>query len=317
MFVISAYFFKKSQYIRGAQMYYIIFNPTAGAGRSHKALETVEELLKEKHKEYTIDKTEYREHAIELARGAVGKGYEGIISVGGDGTLLEVAQALQDTGEILGVIPAGTGNDFREAIGIPNDVAEALEIILAGHSMRVDTGLINGKKTFINVAGTGFDVEVIRNTNKIRKIFTGGFAYLLGIIMSIIGYKNINLHITADGKKLERTALLMVVANGKCFGGGLRISPNSNVADGYFNVVILNKVAKPRILIELPKLKKGQLEKISVAEQFICKEITIECDKKQSFDLDGEIAGETPMTFTLKEKALNVFCPKDITKSAC
>ncbi len=293
-------------------MYYIIFNPTAGAGRSHKALETVEQILKERNKEYTVSNTEYRSHATELARGAVGKGYEGIISVGGDGTLLEVAQGLQDTGEILGVIPAGTGNDFREAIGVPGDAAEALEIILAGHSLRVDTGLINGTKSFLNVAGTGFDVEVVRNMNKVRKAFTGGLAYFLGIVMSIIGYKNKKLHITADGRKLEREVLLIAVANGKCFGGGLKISPDSNIADGLFNIVILNKVAKPRILIELPKLKKGQLDKISVAEQFTCKEITIECDEKQYFNLDGEIAGETPMTFTLKEKALSVFCPENM-----
>jgi diacylglycerol kinase (ATP) len=292
-------------------MYYIIFNPTAGAGRSHKALEIVEDILKEKNKEYIVHKTEYREHAIELARGAVGKGYEGIISVGGDGTLLEAAQALQDTDEVLGIIPAGTGNDFREAIGVPGDVAQALEIILAGHSMRVDTGLINGTKSFLNVAGTGFDVEVIRNTNKVRRAFTGGFAYFLGIVMSILGYKNKKLRITADGKKMEREVLLIAVANGRCFGGGLRISPRSDIADGLLNVVILNKIAKPRILIELPKLKKGQLERISVAEQFVCKEITIECDEKQHFDLDGEIAGETPATFTLKEKALRVFCPED------
>ncbi len=292
-------------------MYYVIFNPTAGAGRSRKALETVEKILRERNKEYTVANTEYREHAIKLARGAVGKGYEGIISVGGDGTLLEAAQGLLDTEEILGVIPAGTGNDFREAIGVPNDAAQALEIILTGHSTRVDTGLINGKKTFINVAGTGFDVEVLRNVNKVRKVFTGGFAYLLGIIMSILGWKNKKLNIKMDGREMQREVLLIAVANGKCFGGGLRISPDSNISDGLINVVIINKVAKPRILIELPKLKKGQLNRISVAEQFTCKELKIDCDQKLEFDLDGEIAGETPMTFTLKEKALSVFCPKD------
>ncbi len=293
-------------------MYLIIFNPTAGAGRSYKALGVVEQILKEKEIEYNIQKTEYKEHAVEIAKNAVGKGYEGIISVGGDGTLLEVAQALQRTGETLGIIPAGTGNDFRESVGIPQGAAQALKIILSGHRKNVDVGLINNKKIFLNVAGCGFDVDVIKNTAKVRRVFTGGLAYLLGIIMSILGHKSVELKITADGKELKRDVLLIAIANGKCYGGGLKIAPNSSVSDGLFNIVVINRLAKHRILTELPKLKRGQLGKISAAEQFICKEITIDCGKKLSFNLDGEVWGQTPMTFCVRSGALSVFCPEDI-----
>ena len=243
--------------------------------------------------------TEYREHAIELSKSAVGKGYEGIISVGGDGTLLEVAQSLKGTGEILGVIPAGTGNDFRESIDVPADPIEALDIILAGKNKRIDMGLINGEKYFMNIAGTGFDVEVVKNTNRVRRFFTGSLAYYLGIIMSTFIYKPLKLKITMDGKVIERTVLLISVANGKCFGGGLKVSPYSDIQDGLFNIIILNRVARRRIIIELPKLQRGELEKIDVAEQFTCKEITIECDEKQTFNIDGELIGETPMTFSI------------------
>jgi YegS/Rv2252/BmrU family lipid kinase len=293
-------------------MYLIVFNPTAGAGRSYKALGVVEQILKEKEIEYKIQKTEYKEHAVELAKNAAGKGYKGVISVGGDGTLLEVAQALQGTGETLGIIPAGTGNDFRESVGVPPGAAQAMDIILAGHSKSVDVGLISGEKIFLNVAGCGFDVDVIKNTAKVRKVFTGGFAYLLGIIMSILGHKSVELKITADGKEYKRDVLLIAVANGKCYGGGLKIAPSSSVSDGLFNIVIINRLAKHRILLELPKLKRGQIEKISAAEQFICKDITIDCDSKLSFNLDGEVWGETPMTFAVKSRALSVFCPENI-----
>lgn len=294
-------------------MYYLIFNPTAGAGRSRKALETVERILKEKHVEYIIKSTEYKNHATELAREAVGKGFEGIISVGGDGTLLEVARGLKDTDEILGVIPAGTGNDFREVIGVSPDPAEALAVILAGNSKRVDVGAMSNGKIFINIAGTGFDVCVLKNTNRVRKVFTGGVAYILGIVMSLLGFKSIDIDITADGRSFKRTVLLVVVANGRSFGGGLRISPDSIADDGLFNVVVVNRVSRPRILIELPKLKKGQLDRISSAEQFKCREITIESAQQQSLDIDGEIACETPMTFRVEPKALRVFCPGEPT----
>jgi diacylglycerol kinase (ATP) len=290
-------------------MYCIIFNPTAGAGRSAKALQKIEQHLKSKNKEYIVLETKYKEHATELSRSAVGKGYDGILSVGGDGTLLEVAQALKGTDEILGVIPAGTGNDFREAINVPTDAVEALDVILSGKSKRIDIGLINGSKYFMNIAGTGFDVEVVKNTNKVRRIFTGSLAYYLGIVMSTFFFKDLKLKITMDGKTIERTVLLISVANGKSFGGGINVSPNSDVQDGLFNVIILNRVKKRRILIELPKLQHGQLDKIDVAEQFTCKEITIDCDKKQTFNIDGELMGETPMTLSVVPGSINVFCP--------
>ena len=128
--------------------------------------------------------------------------------------------------------------------------------------------------------------------------------------MSILGYRNLSLEIIMNKKTIERTVLLVAVANGKLFGGGLNIAPNSSVTDGLFNVVILNRIAKWRILVELPKLSRGEIEKISCAEQFICSEIKIGCSKKQPFNLDGEITGQTPATFTVKQKALNVFCPE-------
>jgi len=290
-------------------MYYIIFNPTAGAGRSHKAMQIVAQRLKENNADFVIAETEYKHHAVELARGAVGQGYRGIISVGGDGTLLEIAGQLEGTVEKLGIIPAGTGNDFRQAIGVPKDVGEALDIILNGHTNRVDIGFL-GDQPFLNVAGTGFDVEVIYNTEKVRRLFTGGFAYFLGIFMSIFGHKNIDIDITANGQTFKRKVLLIAVANGKCYGGGLRVAPDASVSDGMFNVVILNSLPKWRILLELPKLKKGQLERIDVSEQFSCSEIIIDSSSPKSFNLDGEVYGKTPQRLYVKPSALNVFCPK-------
>lgn len=290
-------------------MYCIIYNPTAGAGRSIKTLRKIEQRLMESDAEYTVFETRYKGHATEIARNAAGKGYTGIISVGGDGTLLETAQALRGTGETLGIIPAGTGNDFRVAVDVPSDPVEALGIILSGHKKRIDMGVINNDKHFLNVTGTGFDVDVVKNMNMVRRFVTGSFAYYLGIVMSIIGYKNLKIKLTMDGETIEREVLLIAFANGKCYGGGLKISPDSDVQDGMLNVTILNSIAKRRILVELPKLKRGELEKIDVAEKFTCKKAILECATKRTFNMDGDLYGETPMTFTIEPSALFVFCP--------
>lgn len=290
-------------------MYCIIFNPTAGAGRSLKARQAVVQILNERNIAYEIFETQYREHAVALAREAVGKGYDGIISVGGDGTLLEVASVIHGTDETLGVIPAGTGNDFRQAIGVPRDPAEALEIILAGKKRKVDIGLLGGDRYFLNVAGTGFDVEVIKNTEKVRRTFTGGFAYFLGIFLSVFGYKSVTIDVTIDGTVYRRSVLLIAIANGKCYGGGLNVAPDADVADGLFNVMIINSIPNWRILVELPKLQKGQIDKIPGHELFTCSELHISSDKPLRFNLDGEVYGQTPVRLSVVPKALSVFCP--------
>ena len=291
-------------------MYYIIFNPTAGAGRSIKALKRVIQHLSERNVKYDLVVTEYVGHAVLLARNAVGKGYQGILSVGGDGTLLEVAESLRNTDETLGVIPAGTGNDFRQSIGVPKDPVEALDVVLNGHSRRVDIGLINEKKCFLNVAGTGFDVDVIKNTNRVRRILTGGAAYYIGIVMSIFGYKNTTIDLTANGKTTRHTVLLIAIANGRCYAGGLQIGPKASVTDGLFNVVIIGHMPKWRILFELPKLQRGDLDNIRTIEQFTCDQITIESTPHRQLNMDGDLYGETPSSFRVSPNALRVFCPR-------
>ncbi len=289
-------------------MYYLIFNPTAGAGRSVKALQQVQQYLNQKDIQYEVATTQYAGHAMELAESAIGKGYEGILSVGGDGTLREIAQAIKNTYETLGVIPAGTGNDFRCSIGVPRDPIEAVDIILQNNRRVIDIGLLEDGKAFLNVAGTGFDVDVIKYTDKVRRVTTGALAYYLGIVMSLFAYKGVNLRITANGKTFVRKVLLIAIANGRCYAGGLMVAPHSDVTDGLFNVVVIGSMPSRRILFELPKMQHGRPETIPGTETFQCSELTIECDNKMTFNLDGELYGQTPMTFRVSPAALRVFC---------
>jgi len=289
-------------------MYCIIYNPIAGAGRSAKVMQAVRQHLMKKNVSFTVFETQYKEHAVLLAKNAVGKGYKGIISVGGDGTLREITSAIHGTDETLGIIPAGTGNDFRVAVGVPKDPVQALEVILAGRRRQVDIGMLGDKYYFLNVAGTGFDVDVIKNTAKVRRWFTGGFAYFLGIFLSLFGYKCVNIDLTIDGKTYRRCILLIAIANGKRYAGALNVAPHADPADGLFNVVVVNRIANWRILLELPKMKKGQPHLIPGVEQFTCSELYIDADQPLRFDLDGEVYGETPIRIGVLPRALNVFC---------
>ena len=157
--------------------------------------------------------------------------------------------------------------------------------------------MLNEEKCFLNIAGTGFDVDVIKNTNRVRRFITGSAAYYIGIVLSLFGYKFAKLKLTIDGKKLERTALLVAAANGRCYGGGLFVNPKADLSDGLLKFVVINKISKPRILVELPKLQKAHPEQVKELEEFTCSEVLIESERPLTFNVDGDIYGKHPHVY--------------------
>ena len=155
-------------------MYLIIANPVAAKGRSLKKLEQVKKCLDEKGALYQVVYTEYPGHATELAAEHLKNGQKYFLSLGGDGTLVEIAKALIGTDGVLGVIPAGTGNDFIKALGIASTIESSMENIIKGNVRRIDVGKANDDY-FINIAGTGFDVNVLENVEKVKKNTYGRF----------------------------------------------------------------------------------------------------------------------------------------------
>jgi diacylglycerol kinase family enzyme len=119
-------------------------------------------------------------HATEIARAAAeGEEEARLVVLGGDGTFNEVANGLGGTRAVMYFVSCGTGNDFVKALGLPKDPIEALKLQLSSSVREIDAGLINGR-LFLNVSGTGFDIEVLRQTERFRARFKGLLAYLLG-----------------------------------------------------------------------------------------------------------------------------------------
>ena len=153
-------------------MIYAICNPIAGSGRGKVIGEIIEKILTEKGLEHKLVMTEKTGHAAELAREACDSGAETILAIGGDGTSLEVARGMIGRESALGIIPAGTGNDFVKTLGVPLQPVSALEYVLSHPAKPTDAGEINGK-VFLNEIGTGFDVSVLDYAEKAKKTFRG------------------------------------------------------------------------------------------------------------------------------------------------
>lgn len=282
----------------------LILNPTAGSGYSLSVTEKLEKILKDEfHTEYRVLRTERPGHAIELAAEAAADPETGIVfSVGGDGTASEVAMGLSGKGTRMGIIPAGTGNDFIKSVGIPKDPEEAMRFALTHDALPTDMGKVN-HKTFLNVAGTGFDVTVLDFAESLKSRFRGLMPYLLGLLKAIAHYRAVSLKISIDGKEEEGKYLICSIANGRFFGGGIPICPEAKADDHRLDVVLVRDVPRWRIPFYLPGLMLGKVLKFGITRHILAERITIQGNGMR-VNTDGETAPESEAEFRILKGAL-------------
>jgi len=283
-----------------------IVNPAAGNGYALRTETMLREELARRGIEAAFVQTEKPGHATALACAAAAEpGCTGVVAVGGDGTAYEVACGLMDTQIPLGIIPAGTGNDFIKTVGIPNKPLQALELILKNEPRPVDVGRMNDQ-LFLNVSGTGFDVTVLDYTLAAKKYVRGILPYLIGLIRGIAHYKPVHIRFTVDGVTEERDVLICSIANGRFFGGGIPICPDAAPDDGYFDLVVVEN--KPRWMIPfyIPGLLFGKVLTFPFTAHRRCKEVTI-VSKGMRLNMDGEVSVMDRAEYRLLGGALKLF----------
>lgn len=269
-------------------MFDIIVNPTAGKGMAKHILEIVEKTFQEKGIEYQLHLTEKVGHATEYARELTQTGAN-LIVLGGDGTFNEVLNGIVDfDNTVVGFIPAGTGNDYVKATRIPTMTPDAIDLILGGKTGYIDY-IDMGDKRCLNIAGAGMDVDVlVKYAN--MKLFKGKIRYKLATIHTAIFLKNHKVRLTIDdGEPQEMNTIIVSLANGIYIGGGMPISPNSNIADGEMDVVIVHSVKKGTQLPLLLKFLKGKHLEHPSTESIRCKHAKLEVLDDGKTQADGEI----------------------------
>ncbi len=292
--------------------FYFIINPTAGAGASLKKFEKVTRVLKERGISYETVYTERARHATTLAADAATKNHTCIVAVGGDGTALEVAAGLSGTEVAMGILPSGTGNDLCRALKIPMDMDGALDILLNGQEIAIDGALANDS-LFFNASTFGFDVDVVRNTQRYKKYVRGMLAYLLGLLRALFTLRLVKATVTSKELTVERDVLLIAVANGTHYGGGMNVAPLSHVADGYLDVCIVHDVNRLTVLKVLSKFIKGKHLSTKYVTYFKTKALTITTDPITDMQRDGEIVGKTPIKYSILPGMRKVRCGIKIT----
>jgi len=229
-------------------------------------------------------------HGATLAADFSRAGAERVIAVGGDGIVHEVANGLLDAGggAALGVVPAGSGNDFAKLLGVYRHPPEQAARRIATATVRhFDAGRVAGEY-FVNTLGFGFGPEVVRIRNGMPGL-KGFLSYLVPVLKAFAGFVPPELDIRA-GDWNERGPVMMVeVCNGTTAGGSYRFAPGADPTDGLLDVCVIQGVRLPRFLMALPKVMKGTHGTMREVRLVRAREITIRCAQPVVMHLDGEL----------------------------
>ena len=231
-----------------------------------------------------------------------------LIAVGGDGLVNLCLQKVAEKDVILGVVPAGTGNDFARAVGFyGKSVSEIFSIILNRTPEKIDLGKIvakSGDRWFVQVLSTGFDAVVNSVANRV-KWPKGKSKYTIATIIVLSRFRKIAYKIQIDDQILDQDVMLLSVANGECYGGGMRICPGASNSDGAFDILVVRPVSKLVLLTIFPKVFKGNHIPHPKIDLYQGRKIKLSGDALAY--ADGEFVSDLPLEVTNIPRALTTW----------
>lgn len=300
---------------------YVIVNPVSANKSTAKEWPQFEKILRASGYEFEAVHTERPGHATELARQALETGYKTIMSVGGDGTMNEVLNGFFRDGSPVAedsrlvVFSRGTGCDFIRALGIKKGIEDLLAVLKRNEVKKVDVGRVDfidtsGKKViryFLNVADIGIGAETANRVNKHSKLLKGFLSFMLGAVTTIALYKNKDFKVVIDGgTELNERMNSIIVANGRYFGGGMKVAPEALMDDGVFDIIILGDLSKPDLIKSFPLIYEGTHLSHPKVKQYRGSRIKVSSGGKGLIEVDGEIPGIDDAEFEILPKALNI-----------
>jgi diacylglycerol kinase (ATP) len=211
----------------------------------------------------------------------------------------------------LGLVPGGTGCDFAKSIGVPQrDVEACARLVLQGHTRAVDVGRIEDRH-FLNVAGFGFDIAVLEDSWRVRWL-SGSALYVYCALRQLYSFPGFSVELLADGAAVERHDLMMLVlANGRVFGGGFKIAPRADVADGQLDLALFANLRPARRLPLMVQLLRGTHESAPEVRTARGRSWKLRFAAPPSYETDGEWnqARSSELTVSTLPRALEVLAP--------
>lgn len=287
-------------------MYDILVNKNSGTGKGARTLKKVEKILRANNIEYTVHPTEYKGHATAIVSELNARENTNLIVMGGDGSFNEAINGIINFDTItLGFVPCGTGNDYVKTAGISMNIAKSIGVIINGKVGYTDFIQV-GDKRAINCVGSGMDVDILVKYATMKK-FGGKIKYYLSLLYTVTHLRFHKLKITFDGKEVIDDTFLTAVANGKFIGGGMPVSPHSDVNDGKLNLMIAHKIKMSRVFWAMMLFLQGKHINADFVEYYPVDKVRIEVLDDSMVQLDGEVYDQKEMDCSVVSNTLKVF----------
>ncbi len=303
----------------------LVVNPMSAGGRTGRQWPAIADKLKGLGLEFDAEMTSRPLEAGEIARRGLEQGRDVIAAVGGDGTISETAAGFFENGEpvptaaAFGVLPTGTGGDFRRTFNIPPDPLLAARFLISGRRRRIDAGRITFHahaglrelRTFVNIADAGIGGDVVDRVNRAPKFLPGSLTFLAASAQTLLTYKNRPMRVEIDGEGAEMVVQQVVVANAQYFGGGMRMAPLADPCDGLLDVIVVGDVNLLENARGLAKIRTGTHLEAGNAKWSLHRARRVEVSSPAPIrvDVDGEQPGYLPAVFEVVPGALDLLVP--------
>ena len=294
-------------------MYHCIVNPAAGRGKGQHMISAIASFMAAHGAEIDIKMTHDSLDGTLFAKEACTSNSEGIIAVGGDGTLQEIVTGMLDGRDQcktpLALIPCGSGDDWRRSFNIGFGCDKMLEAVLLNKPQKIDAIRVN-KMTCINIGNIGLDAKIVKNAQPFKRLF-GNKSYVVSALISIMRHKNtpITIHID-DEDPIEDDFTLVAVCNGQYYGGGMRINPLAVIDDGRITLCLVSALSKLKTLALFPLMLMERHTGFKAIKYIECKKVKLIPKGEKIFCLDGNLyESAEPLEFEILPKAVKVFIP--------
>jgi diacylglycerol kinase (ATP) len=287
---------------------YLIINPSSGTWLRRVDVDVVRGRMATRGISLSVRETQGPEDATRAAREAAGKGFDVVIAAGGDGTINEVANGLAGTRVPLGILPQGTENVLAQEFSIPLDVSHALDVVLEGHTVTVDLGLVKGRY-FLLMAGIGIDAQIASEVDPLMKKIFGSAAYPLTALQTVVTFEPSEMEIRIDGAREPRLGYFVIVGNSRNYAAGFKVTPLARLDDGKLDVCIFKRSGIADLLRYV--VATAQLRQMDLADvEYVQAEtLEIRSEKKIPVHADCEIVGTTPVDIRCVPAALRLVVP--------
>jgi len=292
----------------------VIVNPSSAGGSTGEVWPQIASDLRSQFGSFRAVFTTHRGDAAALASEAARKGAKLIIACGGDGTVSEVANGILSSGKEaeLGILPSGTGGDFRRTLEIPSRTRDAARVLRTGRSVRIDVGRVsytdqNGAdatRYFVGVASCGMSTKVI------ERVKSDDVSFVSALLKTAMRNAPVRLVVQLDDSHEHHLVVSnLCIANARYFGGGMKIAPDAKLTDGKFDVVSIGDLSAMKIFTSAPRIYTGSHLSMPEVSHTLARKITVRAADRAAevaLEVDGELPGRLPATFQIIPDALRV-----------